>query len=134
MIGRHTGAGALTGALAGALFGPAGLAVGLVGGAAAVGAIQARKAEQLDGELFAEVRDSVPEGSSALMLLAQRRHVDAMIDALRGTQARLAIRRTLSDDAMAALETVLAEAPRVSPDQSRDESHEMGDDRSHRSV
>jgi uncharacterized membrane protein len=116
VIGRHTGAGALTGALAGALFGPAGLAFGLV------------------GELFAEVRDSVPEGSSALMLLAQRRHVDAMIDALRGTQARLAIRRTLSDDAMAALETVLAEAPRVSPDQSRDESHEMGDDRSHRSV
>ena len=57
-----------------------------------------------------------------------------MIDALRGTQACLAIRRTLSDDAMAALDTVLAEAPRVSRDQSRDESHEVGDDRSHRSV
>jgi uncharacterized membrane protein len=117
VIGRHTGAGALTGALAGAVFGPAGLAVGLVGGAATGGTIQARETEQLGGELFAEVRDSVFEGSSALMLLAERRHVDAMIDAR--TQARLAIRRTLSDDAMAALETVLVEAPRVSRDQTR---------------
>jgi hypothetical protein len=57
-----------------------------------------------------------------------------MLDALRGTNAGVAIRTTLSDDAMAALETVLAEAPRVSRDQSRDESHELGDDRSHGSV
>jgi hypothetical protein len=34
------------------------------------------------------------------------------------------------------METALctAQAPRVSRDQSRDESHEVGDDRSHRSV
>ncbi len=95
-----TGGGALTGAFAGAVFGP----VGLVGGAPAGGTIQARAAEQLDGELFAEVRDSVPEGGSALMLVAERRQIDAMIDALRATQARVAIRRTLFDDAMAALE------------------------------
>lgn len=63
VIGRHTGAGALTGALGGAVFGPAGPAVGLVGGAATGGTIQARLAEQLGGELFAEVRDSVPEGA-----------------------------------------------------------------------
>ena len=105
-----------------------------MGGAAVGGTIQAREAEQLGDQLFAEVRDSVPRGSSALMLLAERRHVDAMIDALRGTQACLAIRRTLSDDATAALDTVLAEAPRVLRDQSRDESHELGDDRSRRSV
>jgi uncharacterized membrane protein len=119
VIGRDTGAGALTGALAGAIFGPPGLAVGLVGGAAAGGMVQARDAERLDGELFKEVRDAVPEGSSALVLLAERRHVDAMIDALRETTARVAIRRTLSDDAMAALEAVLADAPRVSRDQPR---------------
>ena len=117
VIGRDTGAGALTGALSGAIFGPPGLAVGLVSGAAAGGILQAGEAEQLDGELFTEVRDAVPEGSSALVLLAERRHVDAMIDALRGTKDRVAIRKTLSDDAMAALEAVLAEAPRVSRDQ-----------------
>lgn len=117
VIGRDTGAGALTGALTGAIFGPPGLAVGLVGGAAAGGMVQAAEAEQLDGDLFTEVRDAVPEGSSALVLLAERQHVDAMIDALRGTTARVAIRRTLSDDAMAALEAALADAPRVSRDQ-----------------
>jgi uncharacterized membrane protein len=116
-MGPDTGAGALTGALAGAIFGPPGLAVGLVSGATAGGFLQAGEAEQLDGELFTEVRDAVPEGSSALVLLAERRHVDAMIDALRGTKAEVAIRRTLSDDALAALETVLADAPRVSRDQ-----------------
>ena len=119
VIGRDTGAGALTGALTGAIFGPPGLAVGLVTGAAAGGAAEAGRAEQLDGELFTEVRDAVPEGSSALVLLAKRRHVDAMIDAFRGTHARVAIRRTLSDDAMAALEALLADAPRVSRDQRR---------------
>jgi uncharacterized membrane protein len=117
VIGRDTGAGALTGALAGVIFGPPGLAVGLVSGAAAGGTHQAGEAERLDGELVTDVRDAVPEGSSALVLLAERREVDAMIDALRATKAGVAIRRTLSDDAMAALEAVLADAPRVSRDQ-----------------
>ena len=118
VIGPHTGAGALTGAIAGAIFGPPGLAVGLVSGAAAGGMVQAGDAEQLDGELFTEVRD-VREGSSALVLLAERRHVDAMIDALRGTKASVAMRRTLFDDAVAALEAVLDQTPGVWPDQSR---------------
>jgi uncharacterized membrane protein len=119
VIGRHTGAGALTGALAGAIFGPPGLAAGLVSGAAAGGMVEAGEAEQLDGDLVTEVRDAVPDGSSALVLLAEPRHVDTMIDAFRGTHARVAIRRTLSADAMAALEAVLADAPRVSRDQRR---------------
>jgi uncharacterized membrane protein len=119
VIGRHTGAGALTGALAGAIFGPPGLAVGLVSGAAAGGMVESGEAEQLDGDLFTEVRDAVPDGSSALVLLAEPRRVDAMIDAFRGTRARVAIRRTLSAGVMAALEAVLADAPRVSPEQHR---------------
>jgi uncharacterized membrane protein len=117
VIGRETGAGTLTGALTGVIFGPPGLAVGLVGGAAAGGMVQAGQAEEIDGELFTEVRDAVPKGGSALVLLAEPRHVDAMIDALRGTESAVAIRRTLSDDAMAALEAALADAPRVSRDQ-----------------
>lgn len=114
VIGSSTAAGALTGALAGGVFGPPGFAVGLVSGAAAGGMVNAREAEPLQGELFTEIRNSVPEGASALVLLAERRHVDAMIDALRDTGARVAIRETLSDDAVAALETALAEAPPVS--------------------
>lgn len=64
-----------------------------------------------------EVRDGIPDGSSGLLLLAERRHVDALIDAFRETRADVAIRRTLSDDTMAALENLLAEAPRASRDQ-----------------
>jgi uncharacterized membrane protein len=118
VMGPSTAAGALTGALAGGVFGPPGFAVGLVSGAAAGGMQSAWEAEPLQGELFTEIRKSVPTGESALVLLAERRHVDAMIDALRDTGARVAIRRTLSDDAVAALETILAEAPPVSRDQS----------------
>jgi uncharacterized membrane protein len=116
VIGPSTAAGALTGALAGGVFGPPGFAAGLVSGAAAGGMETASEAEPLQGELFTEIRNSVPEGESALVLLAERRHVDAMIDAFRDTGARVAIRRTLSDDAVAALETVLGEAPPASRD------------------
>jgi hypothetical protein len=35
-----------------------------------------------------------------------------MIDTFHGTERRVAIRSTLSDDAMATLEAVLADAPR----------------------
>jgi uncharacterized membrane protein len=117
VIGENTGVGALTGALTGAIFGPPGLAVGLVGGAAAGGMVQAGEAGQPSGKGFAEVRAAVPKGSSALVLLAERRDVDAVIDALRGTDSVVAIRRPLSDDAMASLEAALADAPRVSRDQ-----------------
>ena len=117
VIGKNTGAGALIGALTGAIFGPPGLAAGLVGGAAAGGMVQAGEAGQLGGEGSAEVRDAVPEGSSALVVLAERPDVDAMTDALRGTDSVVAIRRPLSDDAIAALEVALADAPRVSRDQ-----------------
>jgi len=111
--------GALTGALVGALFGPPGFAAGLVAGAAAGGLIQAREAEELPGELFDQIRASVPEGESALLLLADRQHVDAMIDAFRGTRARLAVRRTLSDDAVAGLEAILSQVPSAARNQSR---------------
>jgi uncharacterized membrane protein len=119
VLGPNTAVGALSGALVGALFGPPGFAAGLVAGAAAGGLIQAREAEELHGELFDEIRASVPEGESALVLLADHRHVDAMIDAFRGTGARLAVRRTLSDDAVAGLEAILSQVPSAARDQSR---------------
>ena len=119
VLGPSTAVGALTGALVGALFGPPGFAAGLVAGAAAGGLIQAREAEELPGELFDQIRASVPEGESALLLLADRQHVDAMIDAFRGTRARLAVRRTLSDDAVAGLEAILSHVPSAARNQSR---------------
>ena len=114
VMGRSTATGALTGALAGLVFGPPAVSVGLVSGAAAGGMTEAGKATPLQGELFTEIRGSVPEGGSAQVLLAEPEHVDAMIDSLRGTDARVAMRRTLSADAMAALEDLLHDAPPAS--------------------
>jgi uncharacterized membrane protein len=119
VMGRSTAAGALTGGLAGLVFGPPAVAVGLVGGAAAGGMTEAGKATPLQGELFTEIRGSVPEGGSALVLLAEPEHVDAMIESLRGTDARVAMRKTLSADAMAALEDLLHDAPPASGAQPR---------------
>jgi uncharacterized membrane protein len=118
-IGPSTAVGALTGALVGLLFGPPGFAAGLVAGAVAGGVIQAREAEQLRGGLFDEIRETVPEGESALLLVAEREHVDAMIDAFDRTGARLKLRRTLSDDAVAGLQAMLAAAPPAAADQTR---------------
>jgi uncharacterized membrane protein len=119
VMGRGTATGALTGGLAGLVFGPPAVAVGLVGGAAAGGTTEAGKVTPLQGELFTEIRGSVPEGGSAQVLLAEPEHVDAMIDSLRGTDARVAVRRTLSADAMAALEDLLHDAPPASGAQPR---------------
>jgi uncharacterized membrane protein len=119
VIGPSTAVGALTGALVGALFGPPGFAAGLVAGAAAGGLIQAREAEELQGGLFDELRASVPEGESALVLLAEARHVDEMIEAFGGNRARLALRKTLSDDAVAVLQATLTQTPSAARPQSR---------------
>ena len=73
-------------------------------------ALEAKEAERLDGELFRDLRETVPVGKSGLVLLAEAQHVDAMLDALRGTDARLAVRKTLSDQAVAAVEAAVARA------------------------
>src|SRR3954449_10695821 len=51
VIGKRTAEGALTGAVAGVLFGPAGIAVGLVGGATAGGLSEADRAPHLHDAL-----------------------------------------------------------------------------------
>jgi uncharacterized membrane protein len=110
-IGKKTVEGALTGAVAGAFFGPPGFAVGLVGGAAAGGAAQAGVPELHDA-FFDEVRADVPQGSSAVVLLAGPGHVDAMAAAFEGRGGRL-VRRHLSPDAASALEAAVAGSPRI---------------------
>src|SRR4051812_34854096 len=60
VIGKRTAEGALTGAVAGILFGPAGLAVGLVGGATAGGLSESRDVPRLHDALIDDVRAEVP--------------------------------------------------------------------------
>src|SRR3954468_13162014 len=55
VIGKRTSEGALTGAAAGFFFGPAGLAVGLVAGAAAGGLVEADRAERVHDAFLDEI-------------------------------------------------------------------------------
>lgn len=109
-LGKHTLAGALTGAVAGAFFGPPGFAVGLVGGGIAGGVTEARIPELHDA-FFDEIRADVPQGSSAVVLLAAPDHVDAMVSAFEGHGGRL-VRHHLSTEAARALEAAVAGRPR----------------------
>jgi uncharacterized membrane protein len=108
-IGKKTAEGALTGALAGVFFGPAGLAVGIVGGGTAASMAHVGLPELHDA-FFDEVRADVPEGSSAVVLLAAPNHVDAMAAAFERQGARL-VRRHLSAEGARALEAAVAGRP-----------------------
>jgi uncharacterized membrane protein len=109
-LGHKTVIGALTGAVAGALFGPAGFAVGLVGGGVA-GGIEQAEVPELHDAFFDEVRADVPQGSSAVVLLAGPDHVDAMVAAFASHGGKV-VRRSLSPEAVRALESAVAGYPR----------------------
>ena len=111
VIGKRTAEGALTGAVAGVLFGPAGLAVGLVGGATA-GSVGDGRAAPLHDALIDEVRAEVPEKASAILLLASPEHADAMVAAFEGHRGRL-IRHRLSPEGAQLLESAVVGRPRV---------------------
>jgi uncharacterized membrane protein len=104
--------GALTGALVGSIFGPAGFATGLVGGASIGGYIDSVYTKDPQGDLFEEVRRDIPEGSSAVLLLAAPEHADAMIDAFDNLGGTV-IRRTLTDEQVERLTAAVQDAPRV---------------------
>lgn len=113
VMGRDTVIGTLTGALVGAVFGWFGFAAGLIYGGSIGALIEAEHIPQLEGELFDELRADVPEGSSAVMLLAGPEHVDAMVAAFDGLGGRL-VRRTLSDETLAAFTAAGAGSPPAS--------------------
>ena len=113
-LGRKTVEGALTGALAGAVFGPPGFAAGMVGGGLAGSVAEEKSGPQLRSAFFDEVRNDVPQGSSAVILLAAPEHVDAMVAALEGQGGRL-MRRRLTSEAAAALEAAVAGSPMADP-------------------
>jgi uncharacterized membrane protein len=113
-IGKKTVEGALTGAVAGAIFGPPGFAAGLVGGGLAGSVSEEHSGERLRSALFDEVRNDVPQGSSAVMLLAAPEHVDAMVAALDGQGGTL-VRHSLTPEVAQALEDAVADSPAAAP-------------------
>src|SRR3954451_11319395 len=102
VLGPKVGKGALTGAFVGLLFGPPGFAAGLAGGGLLGGVEESADVPELHGEFFDDVRADVPQGSSAVVLLAAPDHVDAMISAFDTDKAR-PVRHRLSDAAAEAL-------------------------------
>ena len=112
VIGRRTAEGALTGAIAGVLLGPAGLAVGLGGGATAGSVGDGRREAHLHDALIDEVRAEVPERASAILLLSSPEHADAMIAAFEGHRGRL-IRHRLSPEGAQVLESAVVGRPRA---------------------
>jgi uncharacterized membrane protein len=112
-IGKNTAEGVVAGGAVGLLFGPAGLAVGLVGGGLAGGVAQERNSPHLRSAFFDEVRREVPEGSSAVIMMAASEHVDAMVSALQG-RGRL-VRHHLSAEEAKALAEAVAGDPTAAP-------------------
>ena len=113
-IGKKTVEGALTGAVVGALFGPPGFAAGIVSGGLVGAHAQAAPVPELHGAFFDEIRADVPEGSSALILLAAPAHVDAMVAALEGHHGTL-VRHHLTAETAQALEAAVAGSPPAAP-------------------
>jgi uncharacterized membrane protein len=113
VIGSKTSKGALTGAAVGVLFGPAGLAAGLVAGATIGGIATSDSAPALHDAFIDEVRADVPQGSSAIILLAAPDHVDTMVKALDGSGGEVS-RHPLSEAEAEALARAVANDPEIS--------------------
>jgi uncharacterized membrane protein len=111
---QKTVEGALAGGAAGLLFGPAGLAAGLVGGGLAGGVAQDRSSPRLRSAFFDDVRREVPEGCSALVILASPGDVNAMVKALEPSGGRL-VRHRLSAQEARALVAAVAADPEAAP-------------------
>jgi uncharacterized membrane protein len=115
LIGRDTAIGAIIGVFVGLAFGgPPGLAVGLVVGGTAGGLREAHHIPTLRGPAFDEIRKDVPEGSSAIVLVAEPGDVDAMVAAFADGAGRLT-RYRLSPEAYAELEAAVAGSPLAAP-------------------
>jgi uncharacterized membrane protein len=105
--------GALTGAVVGTIFGPPGLAAGLVlGGIVGAESGKPTEAEPEPKLLVDELREAVPSGHSAIALLADPAHVDAMLSALGESDQTTVVRRTLTaEQASSLIASVAADPP-----------------------
>lgn len=113
-IGPRTAEGAVAGAAVGLLFGPLGLAVGFVGGGTAGGLAEEHSGPRLRSALFDELRAEVPEGDSAVVLMAAADEIDAMAAALEGHRGRL-VRHRLTAEGAEMLRAAVADSPSAAP-------------------
>jgi uncharacterized membrane protein len=113
-IGPRTAEGAAAGAAVSLLFGPLGLAVGFVGGGTAGSVSEEHAGPRLRSALFDELRAEVPQGSSAVVLMAPSREVDAMAAALPGQGGRL-VRHRLTAEGADLLRDAVAGSPSAAP-------------------
>jgi uncharacterized membrane protein len=107
--------GALTGGVLGVIFGPPGLAAGFVFG----GIIGAETGKPTEREpeprvLIDELRKAVPAGHSAIALLADPVHVDALLAALDESDQAVVVRRTLTAEQASELIASVAADPSAS--------------------
>jgi hypothetical protein len=108
-IGRETGIGAVAGGAAGLALGPSAVAIGLVGGAIFGGSIEAGELPTPDGPAFDAIREKVPEGASAVVVVSDAARVAAMGEAL--ARADALERYRLSPAAEVELQSALDQAP-----------------------
>jgi uncharacterized membrane protein len=109
-IGKQTAEGAVAGAVLGLALGPPGIAVGFTAGGTIGGEIHAEENTRPTGELFDEVRASVPEGHSAILAYAPAADIDEMIAAF-GDRPERVERHTPSSAEEQALLAAVRDAP-----------------------
>jgi pterin-4a-carbinolamine dehydratase len=110
VIGRDTGIGAVVGAAFGLLLGPPAFAAGLVGGATVGGTVEAKRARAPAGAAVDAIREQVPEGSSAVVVVSDSGRVQAMFNAL-GEASETFEHYLLTPQTEAELRSALAQAP-----------------------
>ena len=109
-MGRETGIGAIAGATAGLALGPSAVAIGLVVGAIFGGSIQAGELLRPEGLAFDAIREQVPEGASAIVVVSDAQRVAAMGEALTGAPDALECYQ-LNPAAEAELQSALGQSP-----------------------
>jgi uncharacterized membrane protein len=112
VIGRDTGIGAVVGAAVGFLLGPPAFAVGVVGGATVGGVVEAGHISMPEGPAFDAIREQVPQGASAIVVVSDAERAHAMTDTL-AIAAESVDHYRLTPAAEAELRSALAEAPSI---------------------
>jgi uncharacterized membrane protein len=106
--GANMGTGAVIGTMVGALLlGPLGLLVGLIGGGAVGASMGGRNTHDLglSDTFVKELRDSLPPGSSAVLIAGEPERVEELMGHVRKTGAVVAreLREPLTDEQAAAI-------------------------------
>ena len=106
--------GGIVGGLLGLALGPPASAVGIVvGGALGAKVGSADETEAEPDVLMADLRAAVPKGASAIVLIAEAAHVDAMLAALPGGGGTVS-RRDLAPDELGKITEAVRSAPAAS--------------------